>query len=65
MADRTKDGALPFGAPANAASASAAYSFELAAASHEGSRNLTRGLLAIAALGIGALVSTVVRTKLF
>ena len=64
MNELTKDGGLPYGAPANASGASAAYSFELAAASHEGSRNLTRGVLALIALGVGAAVSTVVRTRL-
>lgn len=57
MAERTEDGGLPFGAP-EGATGSAAYSFELAAATNEGGRNVTRGLLAIA-----ALVSTVVRAR--
>jgi len=64
MAERTEDGGLPFGAP-EGATGSAAYSFELAAATNEGGRNVTRGLLAIAALGVGALVSTVVRARFF
>jgi len=64
MAERTADGGLPFGAP-EGATGSAAYSFELAAATNEGGRNVTRGLLAIAALGVGALISTVVRARFF
>jgi putative membrane protein len=64
MADRTADGGLPYGPP-EGATGSAAFSFELAAATNEGSRNLTRGLLAIVALGMGALLSTVVRARFF
>jgi hypothetical protein len=64
MAEMTKDGGLPYGPPAGA-TGSAAYSFELAAATHEGSRNLTRGVLAVVALGLGALLSSVVRTRFF
>ena len=64
MADRTKDGGLPFGAP-EGATGTAAYSFELAAATNEGGRNTTRGLLALGALGLGALISTVVRARFF
>lgn len=64
MAEITKDGGLPFGAPDGAAG-SAAYSFELAAATNEGTKNTTRGLLAIAALGIGALLSSVIRARFF
>lgn len=64
MAEMTEDGGLPYGAP-EGATGSAAYSFELAAATHEGSRNLTRGLLAVGALGLGALLSSVVRARFF
>ena len=53
MAEKTEDGGLPYGAPENATGASAAYSFELAAATNEGSKNLTRGVLALVALGAG------------
>ena len=64
MAEKTKDGGLPYGAP-EGATGSAAYSFELAAATNEGSKNLTRGALALVALGVGALLSTVIRARFF
>ena len=63
MAQRSETEGMPFGAP-EGAQGTAAYSFELAAATNEGSRNMTRGLLALAALGVGALVSTFVRGRL-
>lgn len=62
MAERTADGGLPYGAP-DGATGSAAYSFELAAATGEGSKNTTRGLLALGALGAGALLSSAVRSR--
>jgi hypothetical protein len=62
MAEMTKDGGLPYGAPEDAVG-SAAYSYELAAATHEQGRNMTRGLLAIGALGLGALIASVIRGR--
>jgi putative membrane protein len=64
MAEKTKDGGLPFGAP-EGATGSAAYSFELAAASHDSSHNLTRGALAIIALAGGAALSAGIRARWF
>ena len=65
MAEMTEDGGLPYGAPEGATGSTAAYSFELAAAANEGSKNLTRGVLALVALGVGALLSTVIRARFF
>ena len=64
MTENTKDGGLPFGPP-EGATGSAAYSFELAAATHESSRNLSRGVLAIIALAGGAALATFVRARWF
>jgi putative membrane protein len=55
-AERAKAEGMAYGAPADAAGATA-YSFELAAVTDEGSSNLGRGLGALALFGVGAGVA--------
>lgn len=60
--EKGANGALPYGAPAGA-SGSAAYQFTLAAATSASKDNTTRGLAAIALLGLASLSGFVVRRR--
>ncbi len=61
-AERAKNEGMAYGAP-DGASGVTAYSLELAGESGEGSRNLGRGLGAIAVLGLGTGAAALVRRR--
>lgn len=62
MGVMTEDGALPYGAP-EGAKGSAVYSFALAGSSTAVQDNTTRGLAAVALLGLAGLAGTLVRRR--
>lgn len=62
MADKAKDGALPYGAPAGAFG-DAAYSYTLAGANSQSSENTTRGAAALGLLALGSLSGFVLRRR--
>ncbi|HSK25811.1 MAG TPA: hypothetical protein VK894_02755, partial [Jiangellales bacterium] len=58
--ERAKESGMPYGAP-DGATGTAAYSIEIAGADGEGSRNLGRGLLALALFGGVAGITAIAR----
>lgn len=63
MAEKGKDGALPYGAPEGAVG-DAAFSYVLAGANSDARDNTTRGAAAIALLALGSLSGFAIRRRL-